>query len=112
LKSEVKRLYHAQSIVQKDDMTSLKRSNTNERKIMVLKEIVDKLKKERNDLTTAIHEFKAKSENYEKKYINLQIEYTQFNNIVQRKGFGMNAFVLTIGLTTRSPKLIYRLSNN
>ncbi|KAJ3107366.1 hypothetical protein HDU97_004248 [Phlyctochytrium planicorne] len=73
LKTEIRRLYEDRKEVRRARMLDEKSNQGLERKYMLAKEMVEKLKAERHELQRAAFELKVKADDMEKKYFDAQI---------------------------------------
>lgn len=85
LKSEIKRIYESHNNTRGEQRSDAKKSNVLDRKNVILKEIINQLKIEKLNLQKKLFEYKQKSDDIERKYNALTIEYTNFGNFTRKK---------------------------
>lgn len=84
LKAEIRRLNQDRASVMKSRLTDEKSSSVLERKYLMTKEMLEKMKAERHELQKSCFEMKCRAEDMEKRYKELKSQYKHFADVARR----------------------------
>lgn len=85
LKSEIRRLYQDRQNVVKERVFDDKSTSVLERKYILVKEALEKLRSERHDIQKNNFDLKCRAEDMEKRYFDLKNQYQHFAEVSKRK---------------------------
>lgn len=84
LKTEIRRLHQDRQAVVRSRLQDDKSSSVLERKYILVKEALDKLKTERQEIKLSNFELKCRAEDMEKRYNDLKNQYQHFAQVSRR----------------------------